>query len=201
MRIDFSCEVCNRAGSRRYAKGKVPAHFFCFTACQNEWQKSRQDIVEKNRDSAFRKKVSQGLMLRKQMLGDNYHSPQVKEKIGAATLAHWKNYDETTKNRMLQTLRNNAAAKRTYGRYDSRWNALSARIRKDGICHRCGRRDNLAVHHIIPLSQGGSTKIDNLVTLCASCHKIVEDQAKSVCRIIPDWPVVQFLVKERLHRI
>jgi 5-methylcytosine-specific restriction endonuclease McrA len=201
MRIDFTCEVCGIAGSRHYAKGKIPTHFFCSIACQNEWQKSRQDIVEKNKDPAFRKKVSEGLKRRKQILGDNYHSPQVKEKIGAATLAHWKNYDEATRNRMLQILRNNAAAKRTYGHYDARWNSLSALIRKDGICRRCGRRDNLAVHHIIPLSQGGRTNINNLVTLCFSCHKIVEDQTRNVHRMISDWPVVQLFVKERLHCI
>lgn len=199
MRIDFTCEVCGKKSSRRYACGKVPSHFFCSCSCQNEWQKFRQDIIDKNKDLTFRNKVSAGLKRRKQVHGENYHSPETKKKIGTATLAHWSNYDDATRNRMLQVLRTNATAKRTYGDYDGRWNALSASIRNKDLCHRCGLHENLAVHHIIPLSQGGETRMDNLVTLCSSCHRIVEHNTKRLYDMIPDWAVVQLLVKERLH--
>lgn len=199
MLIDYTCEVCGKKGSRRYTYGKVPYHFFCSIPCQNEWQKTRQDIVDKNRDPAFRKKVSTGLKRRKQLLGDNYHSAETKEKIGMATVEHWNSYDDDTRNKMLQVLRDNATARRTYGDYDGRWNALSAEIRKSGTCHRCGQRERLAVHHIVPLSQGGETNRDNLITLCFSCHRIVEHQTKNLYDIVSDWVVVQLLVKERLY--
>ena len=55
MRVDYICESCGKAGHRSYAQGKVPSHFFCSVACQNKWQKTRQDIVAKNKDPEFRK--------------------------------------------------------------------------------------------------------------------------------------------------
>lgn len=45
-------------------------------------------------------------------------------------------------------------------------------VRRDGeACLRCGDRDSLEVHHIIPVSDGGEKEDDNLATLCESCHK------------------------------
>ena len=72
--VKFNCEICGKYGKRCYSKNKMPNHFFCSKCCQNEWQKSREDIVIKNKDPEFRKKVSKGLKKRKRLLGDNYHS-------------------------------------------------------------------------------------------------------------------------------
>lgn len=45
-------------------------------------------------------------------------------------------------------------------------------IQRDGNkCLRCESPDNLEVHHIVPVSQGGTDELENLATLCASCHK------------------------------
>lgn len=46
-------------------------------------------------------------------------------------------------------------------------------IRRDGhTCQECERKpDELHVHHIEPVSEGGAKfKLSNLVTLCAECH-------------------------------
>ena len=201
MRVDYICETCGKPGHRNYAEGKVPSHFFCSVPCQNEWQKTRQDIVEKNKDPEFRRKVSAGLKRRKRELGDDYHSAETKRKIGDATLKHWEDYDEATRNHLLQVLQNNATARRTYGPYDLDWKRLSTAMCEHGICHRCGSRENLAVHHIIPVKHGGTRKKRNLVVLCQSCHTTVEYQQKKILEIIPDWNIVQILVRERLHCI
>lgn len=37
-------------------------------------------------------------------------------------------------------------------------------------CKKCKRRRNLHLHHIVPLSKGGSNAIHNLQLLCESCH-------------------------------
>lgn len=37
-------------------------------------------------------------------------------------------------------------------------------------CLHCGTIENLTLDHIIPLSKGGSGKIDNLQTLCQPCN-------------------------------
>ena len=199
MKVHYVCETCGKTGQRCYAQNQLPSHFFCSRECQNEWQKTREDIVLKNKDPAFRKKVSEGLKKRKQELGDNYHSAETKRKIGEATLKHWDEYDDETRNHMLQVLQDNATARRTYGPYDWAWKKLSAAMCANGICHRCGNKENLAVHHIIPVKEGGTRERRNLVVLCQSCHKTVEYQQKKIYEIIPDWTVVQILVRERLH--
>jgi hypothetical protein len=38
-------------------------------------------------------------------------------------------------------------------------------------CVLCKNTDKLEVHHILPVVNGGKTKIDNLQTLCFNCHK------------------------------
>jgi 5-methylcytosine-specific restriction endonuclease McrA len=199
MRVDYVCETCGKPGHRNYAQGKVPSHFFCSRECQNEWQKTRQDIVEKNKDSEFRKKVSEGLKRRHEELGDNYHSPETKKKIGEATKEHWEGYSEEKRQHMKAVLWNNAQKMRTYGPYDLDWKRLSHEVCSHSICHRCGSHEHLALHHIIPVRAGGDRSPENLVPLCPGCHKVVETQERKIYDIIPDWNIVQLLVRERLH--
>ena len=60
--------------------------------------------------------------------------------------------------------------------YPSNWGELRLKVltRDNFTCRRCGA--NLRgvfyreVHHIIPLSRGGSNSISNLISLCKSCH-------------------------------
>jgi len=37
-------------------------------------------------------------------------------------------------------------------------------------CLACGSRDNIAIDHVVPITQGGSNLIDNLQPLCRSCN-------------------------------
>ncbi|MBN8411128.1 HNH endonuclease [Halomonas litopenaei] len=37
-------------------------------------------------------------------------------------------------------------------------------------CSHCGTRSNLHVHHVKPLSKGGSNELSNLIILCEKCH-------------------------------
>jgi 5-methylcytosine-specific restriction endonuclease McrA len=45
---------------------------------------------------------------------------------------------------------------------------------KSDHCLVCGSRDALECHHIIPQRQGGPDNTDNVITLCHTCHRIVE---------------------------
>ena len=55
------------------------------------------------------------------------------------------------------------------------WREIAKKIRvRDGyICQRCGKR-GFIVHHIIPWIQSHDDSHDNLITLCRSCHAIIE---------------------------
>jgi predicted restriction endonuclease len=50
---------------------------------------------------------------------------------------------------------------------------LRARVlERDGWrCQCCGSSTNLQVHHLIHRSQLGADELDNLMTLCADCHR------------------------------
>lgn len=44
---------------------------------------------------------------------------------------------------------------------------------KQHKCVNCGAESNLHLHHIVPLSLGGTNNIDNIVPLCEECHSKV----------------------------
>jgi len=42
---------------------------------------------------------------------------------------------------------------------------------RGGGCQKCGRQDNINIHHIVAVSDGGNDEVDNLAVLCGGCHK------------------------------
>ena len=65
-----------------------------------------------------------------------------------------------------------ASSVRTEDRYPAYWPELrQVVLDRDGYrCGNCGGSEDLHIHHIIPLSLGGSNEMGNLRTLCRSCH-------------------------------
>lgn len=62
--------------------------------------------------------------------------------------------------------------------YGDNWKNIATQVkRRDNYtCQKCGRQfppfsTFLHVHHILPLSRGGSNTPENLITLCRDCHK------------------------------
>lgn len=58
------------------------------------------------------------------------------------------------------------------GELYNRGNAKQAARARDGYkCQCCGvKHVRLEVHHLLPVSRGGSDKLENLITLCVACH-------------------------------
>ena len=60
------------------------------------------------------------------------------------------------------------------------WQKLRKAVfeRDDFTCQRCDKRNGqgrgLSAHHLMPRSEGGADDIENLITLCNSCHDLVE---------------------------
>ena len=60
--------------------------------------------------------------------------------------------------------------------YPDNWKQLSEAVKhRDGHkCTDCGASGvELHVHHIVPLSKGGTNDLDNLATLCSMCHSMI----------------------------
>jgi 5-methylcytosine-specific restriction protein A len=60
-------------------------------------------------------------------------------------------------------------------RYGRAWKRIRDRyIKSHPLCEECQKQGKLTpveeVHHIIPLSKGGTNKYSNLMSLCQSCH-------------------------------
>ena len=53
-----------------------------------------------------------------------------------------------------------------------RWRKLRAFVlrRDGGRCQRCGGKEKLEAHHIIPRTAGGLDAPSNCRTLCLTCH-------------------------------
>jgi len=63
----------------------------------------------------------------------------------------------------------------TYKRYSNIWRKTrQLYIKQYPVCELCERKNLLIpvqeVHHIVPLSQGGTHNENNLMGLCKSCH-------------------------------
>jgi 5-methylcytosine-specific restriction protein A len=63
-------------------------------------------------------------------------------------------------------------------RYGRAWKRIRDRyIKAHPLCEACKRQGRLTpveeVHHIKPLSQGGSNDFSNLMSLCKSCHSSI----------------------------
>ena len=63
-------------------------------------------------------------------------------------------------------------------RYNRSWKRIRDKyIAAHPLCEKCKKNGRLTpaqeVHHIIPLSQGGTHNFDNLMSLCTSCHSTI----------------------------
>lgn len=68
---------------------------------------------------------------------------------------------------------------RSQSSYPSNWDSLARQTNKrdNWTCQKCSAQGGpygnakLAAHHMIPKSSGGSDDVDNLITVCHSCHE------------------------------
>ena len=76
------------------------------------------------------------------------------------------------------------------------WERLRRQVLdRDGRrCQQCGGVGKFEIHHLIPLSKGGTNDLGNLTTLCRSCH--INAHKKGLTESEKAW---QALVRD-LHR-
>jgi 5-methylcytosine-specific restriction endonuclease McrA len=59
------------------------------------------------------------------------------------------------------------------------WHELRKKIiaRCNGRCTMCGCKNDLEVHHIVPVSSGGVMNKENLTAVCFACHRERKNEA------------------------
>jgi len=66
------------------------------------------------------------------------------------------------------------------------WNTFRYEtMKRDGhCCTQCGSKNDLEVHHQIPIAAGGTNAEDNLVTLCHACHVAIHaEERKGIAEV------------------
>jgi 5-methylcytosine-specific restriction endonuclease McrA len=53
------------------------------------------------------------------------------------------------------------------------WVRETALERDNYECQECSSQERLQVHHRIPVCMGGESTLENVITLCATCHRRV----------------------------
>ena len=93
---------------------------------------------------------------------------------GCPKLTNGRYCEEHTKevNRRYERYERDPAIKKRYGRS---WQKIRKRYAEEHpFCEECFKQGYIRaveeVHHIVPLSEGGTHSEENLVSLCQSCH-------------------------------
>lgn len=63
-------------------------------------------------------------------------------------------------------------------KYGNNWKRIRGQyVKKYPLCERCLKEGRITpveeVHHIVPLSCGGTNQFSNLISLCQSCHTMI----------------------------
>lgn len=53
-------------------------------------------------------------------------------------------------------------------------------------CQNCGSKDDLVIHHIVPLVKGGTNLITNMARLCSPCHALVHGQNVDIATLMKE---------------
>jgi 5-methylcytosine-specific restriction protein A len=66
-------------------------------------------------------------------------------------------------------------------RYGSQWRKIRTRyVHKHPLCEECLKHGRFVpveeVHHIVPISEGGTNDESNLMSLCRSCHEKIHEK-------------------------
>ncbi len=89
---------------------------------------------------------------------DNFGIPTYNEIMGIKTTKRKRTTKKTTKKKTNKKFTLTPATKRLI-------------IKEVGKCERCGKKENLQVHHIKEQNEGGGHTQSNLIVLCYGCHK------------------------------
>ncbi len=54
-------------------------------------------------------------------------------------------------------------------------------------CAKCGIKDRIHIHHIVPFRYTQNNDLSNLIPLCISCHKSVEIYTEQVLKVDTDY--------------
>lgn len=167
------CKICNKAISNgiHLSDGGI-IHESCLNSIQDKGKEIESEIYMQQEKinrlrSAIKKRESLGFKIMSIFLKPAVDTLDIERKITAIE----KNIAQLSNK--LVSLRDKITPIYDYFlTYPPDWEERKNQvIKRDGEqCSKCGSRGHLHLHHIKPLSKGGSNKIENLILLCENCH-------------------------------
>lgn len=150
------CYECKRVASRIYRQ----EHKDKARETRRKWA-----IRNKEKDNAYKKKwaVENRLKINKKSGEYRKNNPEIVKKRNSSW---WKR--NKSKSKAYSNKRRAARAEAGGGFTDYEWNQLVKE--QSNRCLACGKNKKLTADHVIPLSKGGSSNIDNIQGLCKSCN-------------------------------
>jgi 5-methylcytosine-specific restriction endonuclease McrA len=181
QRIPLPCEICGAIVEVRRCYRKRHPHVFCGSDCATAWRKSRCGKDHPNFKGGpievaclqcgrkILRKRAEYLVCERFFCSCLCKGAWFSANVNGAQIYNWKGGYEPY--------------------YGERWKPAraKARVRDNHTCQRCGKSKadigkNLDVHHIRPFRQFGAERhveanaLNNLITYCPSCHKLVEEE-------------------------
>lgn len=180
-RVVRPCQHCGKPVERVRSDVKRLPHAFCDRTCYSEWRKTL------TRESASRWKGGK-ITLTCEQCGKPYKKKPCRLKTGTRFCSPECRSNWISENKSGENNHNWRGGKIHERYYGPEWSAISERVRQrdNHTCQRCGLHQSehfkaLDVHHIIPLREFIPDRLeyahdlDNLITLCSSCHRSVEN--------------------------
>lgn len=151
-----------------------------------DYRKYMSDIHKGKTTSEKQKQKAREFMLKNNPMKNPEIAKMIGEMVGLRTLG--KKHSEITKRKMSFShpsekcnfyidgrSKEKGYANRLYG--DDWFKIRELVLYRDNYsCRRCGKKQKLLhIHHIIPYLKSFDNSLNNLITLCPSCHRRVEN--------------------------
>ena len=197
LRAEMECEFCDKLIIVPRYKLKRNKHHFCSRECAGQFRRTRKTVVCPNCNKYFevahwRTQRNEIIFCSKNCLSEyrnvttncNYCGKEI-----TRPQSNVRQYDRIYCNRECQ---HNWLSENLYGEKHPSWlgtrhqprgkNWAKMRrktLRRDSYqCRLCGSKEDIAVHHLIPVRNFDipeqSNTLENLISLCRSCHAKIE---------------------------
>ena len=174
--IDGGIDSCLLCQSRAYAgvhlsNGSI-LHELCLKNLQDHQEKIESEIHKKQWEiNRIQEEIEQrsGIAFKFRSL---FSKPQLEiEELNNSISAHRTNIEELY-SRLSRTKKKLSSIYDYFLSYPPDWDERRHLLfnTEGNFCSKCGSQPYLHVHHIKPLSKGGSNELSNLKLLCKKCH-------------------------------
>lgn len=164
------CAICGTP--KRFGIGKLKRNelFFCSQPCRNQW---RSESMKGENHHGYKGPVTFTCAYCEKRF--TRERAQIKRQYKKTFCSEQCMFEYMSK---IQSGENHPWWKGgRYPRFGANWDSQrkKARERDNNTCQDCGKTEaqngkRMHVHHIIPRAEGGNNMLDNLISLCSSCH-------------------------------